>query len=163
MSLSSNPQELPAVGFLTGVGATHRQFLASYGEFIRPKNGEMVIFEGAVQNCLHFILSGTLHVVTAAGGRTLLIATLGAGDSLGEVNVFDPARASASVLARSECLIWRITGDELRAFFAADAEGGIDLMQLLLRVAAKRIRAMNAKLVDSEEKASFHDFWKADE
>jgi hypothetical protein len=36
-------------------------------------------------------------------------------------------------------------------------------MQVLLRVAAKRIRAMNAKLVDSEERASFHDFWKTDE
>jgi len=32
-----------------------------------------------------------------------------------------------------------------------------------LRLAAKRIRAMNEKLVDSEEKASFHDFWKAGE
>jgi len=163
MSLSSNPQELPAVGFLTDVGPTHREFLASFGEFIRPKNGEMLIFEGAVQKCLYFILSGTLHVVTTASGRTILIATLKAGDSLGEVNIFDPARASASVLARSECLIWRITDDELKAFFAADAEGGIELMQVLLRVAAKRIRAMNVKLVDSEEKASFHDFWKADE
>jgi CRP-like cAMP-binding protein len=163
MSLSSSLPELPAVGFLAGMESSHRQFLAGFGEFIRPKNGEMVIFEGAVQNCLHFILSGTLHVVTAAGGRALLIASLSAGDSIGEVNVFDPARASASVLARSECLIWRITGDELKAFFAADKEGGIELMQVLLRVAAKRIRAMNAKLVDSEERASFHDFWKTDE
>lgn len=163
MSSSTSLPELPAVGFLTGMESSHRQFLASFGEFIRPKNGEMVIFEGAVQNCLYFIISGTLHVVAAAGGRTLLIATLGAGDSLGEVNVFDTARASASVLARSECLIWRITGDQLKAFFAADTEGGIELMQVLLRVAAKRIRAMNAKLIDSEEKASFHDFWKAGE
>lgn len=162
--MSSSPlPELPAVGFLTEVESSHREFLASFGEFLRPKNGEAVIEEGTAQNCLHLILTGMLHVVVAAGERSLLVATLGSGDSLGEVNVFDPASASASVIARSECLIWRIKGDELGAFFAADAEGGVELMQGLLRLAAKRIRAMNAKLVDSEEKASFHDFWKAGE
>ena len=163
MSSSSLSTELPAVGFLTEVEPSHREFLTSFGKFLRPKNGEVVIEEGTPQNCLHLILSGMLHVVTAAGERSLLVATLGAGDSLGEVNVFDPASASASVIARSECLIWRITGDELAGFFAADPEGGIQLMQGLLRLSAKRIRAMNAKLVDSEEKASFHDFWKAGE
>ena len=163
MNSSSPLPELPAVGFLNEVASSHREFLASFGRFVRPKNGETVIEEGAEQNCLYLILTGMLHVVVAAGERALLVATLGAGDSLGEVNIFDPASASASVIARSDCLIWRISGDELGAFFAADAEGGVELMHGLLRLAAKRIRAMNAKLVDSEEKASFHDFWKASE
>ena len=160
MSSSSPLPELPAIGFLAGVEPSHREFLASFGSFVRPKNGETVIAEGTEQDCLHHILAGMLHVVVAAGERTHLVATLGAGDSLGEVNVVDPAHASASVIARSDCLIWRISGDELRAFLAADAEGGVQLMQGLLGIAAKRIRAMNEKLVDSEERASFHDFWK---
>ncbi|MEO8617099.1 MAG: cyclic nucleotide-binding domain-containing protein [Luteolibacter sp.] len=163
MNSSSPLPELPAIGFLTEVASPHREFLASFGKFVRPKTSEALIEEGTAQNCLYLILTGMLHVVVAAGERSLLVATLGAGDSLGEVNVFDPASASASVIARSECLIWRITGDELGAFFAADAEGGVELLQGLLRLAAKRIRTMNAKLVDSEEKASFHDFWKASE
>jgi CRP/FNR family cyclic AMP-dependent transcriptional regulator len=163
MNPSSPLPELPAVGFLTEVESSHREFLASFGKFVRPKSGEVLIEEGAAQNCLYLILSGMLHVVTSAGERTLLVATLGAGDSLGEVNIFDPASASASVIARSECLIWRITDEELRVFFSADAEGGVELMQGLLRLAAKRIRATNTKLVDSEEKASFHDFWKSGE
>lgn len=163
MSSSSPLPELPALGFLAEVDSSHRGFLASFGSFVRPKNGEAVIGEGTDQNCLYLILAGVLHVVVSAGERSLLVAVLGAGDSLGEVNVFDPASASASVIARSDCLIWRISGDELGAFFAADAEGGVQLMHGLLRLAAKRIRAMNEKLVDSEEKASFHDFWKAGE
>ncbi len=163
MSSSSPLLTLPAVGFLTELESSHREFLASFGEFVRPNSGDTVIEEGNVQNCLHLILSGMLHVVTTAGGRSLLVATLGAGDSLGEINVFDPGSASASVIARSECLIWRITSEELAAFFAADSEGGVKLTQGLLRIASKRIRAMNAKLVNSEEKASFHDFWKTSE
>jgi CRP/FNR family transcriptional regulator, cyclic AMP receptor protein len=163
MSSPSLITELPAVGFIKEVESTHREFLTSFGKFLRPKTGEVVIEEGAPQDSLHLILSGMLHVVTAAGERSLLVATLGAGDSIGEVNVFDPASASASVIARSECLIWRITGHELGAFFSADPEGGVQLMQGLLRMSAARIRSMNAKLVDSEQKASFHDFWKVSE
>lgn len=163
MSSSSPLPELPAIGFLADVESSHREFLASFGEFVRPKNGETVIEEGAQQNCLYLILSGMLHVVTEAGDRALLVATLGAGDSLGEVNVFDPDTASASVIARSDCLIWRITNVDLSAFFSADPEGGVELMRGLLRISARRIRAMNAKLVDSEEKSSFHDFWKSGE
>jgi CRP-like cAMP-binding protein len=161
MSSSSPLPELPAIGFLADVDSSHREFLASFGKFIRPKNGETVIEEGAAQDCLFLILSGMLHVVTEAADRALLVATLGAGDSLGEVNVFDPATASASVIARSECLIWRIRDTELAAFFTADPEGAVELMRGLLRITARRIRAMNAKLVDSESKFSVHDFWKA--
>ncbi len=163
MNSTSPLPELPAIGFLTAVTAPHREFLASFGKFVRPKTGEAVIEEGVAQSALYLILTGMLHVVVSGGERSLLVATLGAGDSLGEVNIFDPGSASASVIARSECLIWVITADELAAFFDADSEGAVELMQGLLRLAAQRIRAMNAKLIDSEEKASFHDFWKVSE
>jgi CRP/FNR family cyclic AMP-dependent transcriptional regulator len=163
MTSSSPFPELPAFGFLSEVDPSHREFLASFGGFIRPTNGETIIEEGKPQVYLHLILSGMLHVTSAAGGRSLLVATLGAGDSIGEVNVFDPASASASVIARSECLIWRITAAELADFFSASPEGGIDFMRGLLRLAARRLRAMNEKLADSEKRAEFHDFWKADE
>ncbi|MBC8127932.1 MAG: Crp/Fnr family transcriptional regulator [Gloeobacteraceae cyanobacterium ES-bin-144] len=163
MSSSSPLPELPAIGFLTEVDTSHRAFLASFGKFVRPENGETVIEEGHAQTSLYLILSGVLHVVTTASGRSMLVAALGAGDSIGEVNVFDPANASASVIARSECLIWKITGDELATFFSADSEGGIEFMRGLLRLAGKRIRAMNTKLAESEERAAFHDFWKSGE
>ncbi len=163
MTTSSPFPELPAFGFLAEVDPSHREFLASFGSFIRPSNGEIFIAEGKQQIYLHLIISGMLHVTSAAGGRSILVATLGAGDSIGEVNVFDPATASASVIARSECLIWRISAAELAAFFSASPEGGIEFMRGLLRLAGKRLRAMNEKLADSEKRADFHDFWKADE
>lgn len=139
---------------------SHRAFLASFGKFVRPGNGDTLIEEGMAQGSLYLILSGMLHVVSHAGGRNLLVASLGAGDSLGEVNIFDPATASASVLARSECLIWEITGDELKGFFEADPAAGIEFLKGLLRLEGKRIRAMNAKLAESEEKSALHSFWR---
>jgi len=163
MSSSSPLPELPAIGFLSEVDASHREFLASFGSFVRPHSGESLIEEGKAQENLYLIISGVLHVVASAGGRNLLVATLGAGDSLGEVNVFDPdaANASASVIARSECLIWQISASELEGFFESDAEAGVAFMKGLLRLVGHRIRAMNSKLAESEEKASaMQSFWK---
>jgi len=160
MSSSSPLPELPAIGFLADLDASHRAFFASFGSFVRPKTGEALIEEGKDQGNLYLILSGLLHVVAAVGGRNLLVAALGAGDSLGEVNIFDPATASASVIAKSECLIWRISADELQALFDSDPVAGVELMKGLLRLAGHRLRSMNAKLADSEEKAAMHSFWK---
>ncbi|WP_035615980.1 cyclic nucleotide-binding domain-containing protein [Haloferula sp. BvORR071] len=160
MSSSSPLAELPAIGFLADVDASHREFLASFGSFVRPHSGEALIEEGKEQENLYLIISGVLHVVHE-GERNLLIATLGAGDSLGEVNVFDPATASASVLARSECLIWRISASELEGFFESDPVAGVAFMKGLLRLVGHRIRAMNSKLAESEEKSTaLHSFWK---
>jgi CRP-like cAMP-binding protein len=159
--MNSSPlPELPAIGFLADMDSSHRAFLASFGKFIRPHDGETLIEEGSGQSNLCLILSGLLHVVSHAGGRNLLVATLGAGDSLGEVNVFDPGTASASVIARSECLIWVISEPELRGFFEDDPVAGIEFMKGLLRLEGKRIRTMNAKLAESEEKSAFHSFWR---
>jgi len=159
--MSSSPlPELPAIGFLADMDPSHREFLASFGKFVRPHDGEELIGEGTPQPNLYLILSGMLHVVSHAGGRNLLVASLGAGDSLGEVNIFDPGKASASVIARSECLIWQISESELAGFFADDPVAGIEFMKGLLRLEGKRIRAMNAKLAESEEKSALHSFWR---
>jgi CRP-like cAMP-binding protein len=159
--MSSSPlPELPAIGFLADMDSSHREFLASFGKFVRPHDGEALIEEDKPQPNLYLILSGMLHVVSHAGGRNLLVATLGAGDSLGEINVFDPGHASASVIARSECLIWQISEDELKGFFEDDPVAGVEFMKGLLRLEGKRIRAMNAKLADSEEKSALHSFWR---
>ncbi|WP_367873521.1 Crp/Fnr family transcriptional regulator [Luteolibacter sp. Populi] len=160
MSSSSPLTELPAIGFLSDLDASHREFFSGFGSFVRPQTGEALIEEGKPQGNLYLILSGLLHVVAAAGGRNILVAALGAGDSLGEVNIFDPATASASVVAKSECLIWRISAEELEALFDSDPIAGVALMKGLLRLAGHRIRSMNAKLAESEEKSAMHSFWK---
>jgi CRP-like cAMP-binding protein len=160
MSSSSPLPELPAIGFLSDVDASHREFLASFGSFVRPHTGDALIEDGKAQENLYLIISGMLHVVSGAGGRNLLVASVGAGDSLGEVNIFDPATASASVIARSECLIWRISASEMEGFFESDPIAGVAFMKGLLRLVGHRIRAMNSKLADSEEKSAMHSFWK---
>ncbi len=160
MNQSSSPlPELPALGFLSEVSSEHRAFLASFGKFLRPRKGDVFIAEGGPQESLSLVLSGTLHAVSSAGERQLLLASLGAGDSLGEINLFDPATASATVIARSDTLIWTISAGELNVLFEADPVASLSIMKGLLCQVSKRIRNMNEKLAMSELKASFHDYW----
>lgn len=162
MTSSPHP-ELPAIGFLSDVDPSHRAFLASYGKFVRPANGEYLIHEEKPQDSLFLVLSGLLHVITGAGGRNLFLAALGSGDSIGDIAVFDPGPASASVVAKSDCVIWRISGDDLHAAFEADPVSGIEFMKGLLKLQGSRLRTMISKVADSEEKAALHTFWKSGE
>ncbi len=155
--------QLPAIGFIADLDESDRGFLAGYGRFVRIPDGEVMIREGAGQDSLFLVLSGLLHVTSEAGGRPILVAALGAGDSLGEVNLFDPGTASASVTAKSDCVIWKVNGSELEDCFEADPQAAVRLMKGLLRLASSRLRAMNDKLAGSEEKAAFHQFWKPGE
>lgn len=155
--------ELPAKGFLEEVSSEHRSFLACYGRFLRPENGHVLIQEGDRQESLYVILSGTLHIVASASDRNVLLATLGEGDSIGEINLFDPATASATAIFRSSGLVWALSREELDAFQAADPIAAVAILRGLLRQVSKRIRVMNEKLATAEQRASFHNFWSTDE
>lgn len=153
------PTELPAIGFLACLSEEHRSFLSCFGRFLRPAAGDVLIHEGDSQTSLYVILSGTLHVVSEAEGRPVLIASLGEGSVLGEVNLFDPATASASVVVRAGGLVWALDRDEMEGFVEADPVAGLALFRALLAQSAKRIRTMNEKLATADQKSTLHHYW----
>ncbi|NQX00569.1 Crp/Fnr family transcriptional regulator [bacterium] len=151
--------ELPNLGFLSEVSSEHRGFLALAGKFIHAKSGDVLIAEGDSQESLYLILSGTLHIVACLGDRPVLLAAFGEGDSIGEINLFDPATASASAIVRNSGVMWSLSRGELDAFLQADPEAGVAVLRGLLRQVAHRIRHMNDKLLTAEQRATFHSFW----
>lgn len=153
--------ELPAIGFLTEVSPEHRAFLACFGKFLRPAAGETLIEEGAPQESLYVVLSGSLHVVANGTERPVLLAAFGEGDSLGEVNLFDPATASATAVMRTGGLVWTLSREELDAFLEADPVAGVSVLRGLLRQVSRRIRGMNEKLATADQRAKLHNFWNS--
>ncbi len=157
--VSSPAPELPAAGFLAEVSPEHRAFLACFGKYLRPNTGEVIITEGDCQESLYVILAGSLHIVSTADDRQVLLASLGEGDSIGEINLFDPATASATAVSRSNGLVWALSRAEFDAFQEADPAAAVAVLRGLLRQMSKRIRRMNEKLTTAEERASLHNFW----
>ena len=158
---SQSMTELPAIGFLADLPAEHRSFLACFGKYHRPEAGDVIIAEGDPQDSLYVILTGKLHIVTNTSERPMLLAALGAGDSIGEVNLFDPGTASASVVVKASGLVWSLSRSELDAFLEADPAIGVAVLRGLLAQVCKRIRTMNEKLATQSERASINQSWSA--
>lgn len=93
------------------------------------------------QDALHVIVAGKLHIVTAAASdRPLRLAVLGPGDSMGEINLFDPGSASASAIARGSAVVWSLSRSELDSFLDADPLTGVTVLRALLGQLSQRIR-----------------------
>lgn len=81
-------------------------------------------------------------------GVDQIVATLESGDSLGEVSIFDPGPASATVRAGSEAEVWLITRDSLDRLHSANPKVAYRLLTRITTCLSKRMRDMNDKLVD---------------
>ena len=119
-----------------------------------------MIVQGAAQDSLYVILAGKLHIIVGTSDdRPTLLAALGPGDSMGEINLFDPGSASASAIARGASLVWSLSRSDLDSFLKADPAIGVSVLRALLGQMSKRIRVMNDKLATAEKKSALHDFW----
>jgi CRP-like cAMP-binding protein len=88
-----------------------------------------------------------VHVQTEAGGRHMLLTTLRAGDVIGEVNIFDPAEASATVQANEFAVLWTISRARLEAFMQAQPSAAGKLLLSIATTLSKKLRKTNEKAV----------------
>lgn len=159
MSTNFDRPELPALGIVSSLAEDDRRLLSDYGEFLPVKDGATIIEEGADQDCLVFLISGLLHVTTNKDGSTVLLARVEPGESIGEVNLFDPGKASASVVAKAFSQVWKARRNDLDDFLRAYPEAAGRLMIGLLSEMSKRLRHMNQKLSNTELQNALQEFF----
>ncbi|NCF92197.1 MAG: cyclic nucleotide-binding domain-containing protein [Verrucomicrobiaceae bacterium] len=146
MSSDLNQPELPAIGFVADISDEDRLVLSGYGEFLPVQDEQVLIQEGQDQNCLYFIISGRLHVTTEDEGRRTLLGRLGPGDLVGEVNVFDPQKASATVMGMEFSQVWRMDRAMLDAFTTDSPAAASQLLIHISTQLSQRLRETNEKV-----------------
>jgi len=147
------------MGLVAGLDEEDRLLLSGYGDFLPVQQDQVLIEEGQTQDSLYFVISGVLHVHTDNDNKRTLIARVQAGESLGEINIFDPGTASASVTSKSFSQVWKATREDIEAFMVAYPQPGNLLLTALVREMSRRIRHMNHKLVAVEAEAAYQNFW----
>lgn len=152
--------EIPAVGIAAQLEDEDRRLLSDYGEFLPVQTGQLLIEEGKPQDSLYFVISGVLHVHTLRDGKAALLARIEAGATIGEINLFDPASASASVTSKSFSQIWRADRQAIEDYVAAYPVAGSRLLIGILAEMSQRIRNMNEKLATAELEASLRGYWQ---
>ena len=143
--------ELPAIGLLAEFEEEDRRMLSSYGEFAKVHKGDKLIRQGAAQDKLYFVVTGLLHATCVREGRHMLLGKIESGEWFGEINVFDPANASATVEAMQFSQVWSITRKGIEQFFENYPTAGLSLVISIACLLSNRLRKLDEKLTVAKQ------------
>ncbi|MBI3941252.1 MAG: cyclic nucleotide-binding domain-containing protein [Acidobacteria bacterium] len=107
------------------------------------RDGEIVVRQGEMGDCMFVIQAGQLEVLREEGARELRLTVLGKGDIFGEMALFDGGVRSATVRALGEA---RALTLDKRTFLRRVHEDP-SLAFRILQTMSHRIRQLNGELV----------------
>lgn len=134
---------LTGIALLRHLDEAHRDSLATKCIYRRYAAGQIILdrFSASVGVC--FLLSGTARVVHRVADRDeITIATIAAGDTLGEISAIDGLGRSATVVADENCVIAELPREEFHALISRCGDVALDL----LRRWAATIRQLSDKV-----------------
>jgi CRP/FNR family transcriptional regulator, cyclic AMP receptor protein len=111
--------------------------------------GERVIEQGKLVRSLFIVAKGTVHARARAQDREILLGRIEAGGFFGEINLFDPDVATASIYAMDRVSLAEIDYDVLHDFMEEHSAIGYKIVSSLMQGVCKRLRATDHKLVAS--------------
>jgi len=137
------PMSLSGVTMLRDLAAEERSALAAKCVFRRVAAGEVVLDRFSPSAAVYFVVTGSARVVHyVVEGQEITIATVAAGDTIGEISAIDGRGRSATVVAEQDCVVAELSSDEFQALIAR--RGGVALE--LLRRWAVTIRQLSDKV-----------------
>jgi len=137
---------LPTFSWIGHLKQDDRELLSSYGEFFPGHPGSVIIEEGSMQTEVFVVISGKLEVrAKQDDGSEILLAQVGPGETLGEISLFDPGPAAATVTALEFSQLWRIADEDLINFMEENPGAGNVLLRTLASILAQRLRQMNPR------------------
>jgi len=146
MSETLTRPTLPTFSWIGHLKQDDRELLSSYGEFFPGHPGNVIIEEGAMQTEVFVVISGKLQVhAKQEDGSEVTLAQIGPGETLGEISLFNPGPAAATVTAIEFSQLWRIADEDLMHFMEENPGAGNVLLRTLASILAQRLRQMNPR------------------
>ena len=137
---------LPRTGILSFMDDESRETFASYGSLLSTTAGQVIIREGEPNLLLYIILSGSFNISTQATNRDVHLDVVGPGDCLGEVAVFQPGVASATVISTEAGRLWCIDVEHLQQFLLEWPHPGCAAVLGINTILSRRLKRANAVL-----------------
>jgi CRP-like cAMP-binding protein len=125
--------------------------LAAFFNLLTPRNfapREKIIEEGTPVHALYLICDGVVHVRRLAQKREMLLGRLGVGGFFGEINLFDPSVATASIYAMKPTQVAFVDYESLREFMSKNPSAGYKMVSGMMSEMARRLRQTSARLVN---------------
>ena len=127
-------------GILTFLDDDVRAQLALYGTIVATEPGQVIIREGEAGAGVFIVLGGTFEITTKQAGREIYLDTLADGDCVGEVAVFEPGVASATVTGKDNGRLWRIEEEALQQYLLDWPHAGCALVLGIDTLLSRRLR-----------------------
>jgi diguanylate cyclase (GGDEF)-like protein len=145
-------ESLGAVQSLDGVGLAAREELIASSRRRALAVGDVLIEQGAHNECMFIVLSGDLGVhIDAVEGEP--VAVISAGETVGELSVLDGSGASAWVVARTPCDLLEVREDDFWRLTNASHAFAVNMLMKL----AARLRANNRAVSQSVQKRRLYE------
>ena len=106
-------------------------------------SGDTIIMENEAGGELYLLKSGRVDVLLHVEGEHIKLSDLGEGAQLGDMSFIDDAKASATITARENCVVYRITRDDLSSMFIYHQSVARDLTFSIMRNMSRNLRRMN--------------------
>ena len=133
---------LPREGLLEGLSSAFIAQLQTAGAFVEY-NQQPIVAAGELVDYVSCIVAGRVKISRLdADYAKAEIAKLGAGEWLGETNLFVRVPAAEEIYADGEVVIWTMPADMLRTLFFQEPSGA----QLLYNVAVRLAERLTAKI-----------------
>lgn len=153
-----NPSpDLPPLGIFAELSPELRARLAVAGRFEVLAPGTYVAVQGEPHNHLTFVLSGHLDVYVRNQADTIKVASVGPGETAGEMNLIDPRNASADVVVGHEPVrVFCITDADFDGLVRSDSASGYIILKALARELCRRLRMNSQALLRQADRVRTH-------
>ncbi|MBP1607022.1 MAG: cyclic nucleotide-binding protein [Acidobacteria bacterium] len=108
------------------------------------EDGEIIVRQGDVGDCLFVIQEGRVEVVVERGGKETILRELGAGDMVGEMAIFDRIVRSATVRAKGQARL--LTVDKKNFLRRVNEDPSIAFR--IVEIMSRRVRDMSQEVVE---------------
>jgi len=106
---------------------------------IKAKPGKVIVEEGSTKREMFYILSGEAEVISEKAGEPLVLATLGEGSFFGEIGLFLRVPRTATVRAKTNMKLLRITPPILRKIEQLFPELAVKIYRAIMEELSRRL------------------------
>lgn len=150
---------LGGVSLLTPLTADERLELAGRLRFLPYLKGSVIASQGDLGDCLFIITQGKVNVVVEANHQRRGIATLGAGDVMGEMSVMTGEPRRATLQASTDVCCYALSKEDFEsilqsrpeladAFAQLLAQRSLELQQVKTSMPATNVAVQKAAILD---------------
>jgi CRP-like cAMP-binding protein len=139
---------LAQVPLIRGLDIKLVTILADIMQVHKVPPGQYLCRTGGPGDACYIVGHGQIDILAEEGEEERVLATLGPGHAVGEISLLDGKPRSASVRAKTECVIFALKRDDFDQLLNGGNPAGMKLLDNMVQELAQRVRIVDNRYID---------------